>query len=94
MAKSSSDSEASKPSQVLNVSGSYFDGMREEYLAGGKMPVGSRIPAPVCDKWPDTGWWLSTNSNKRHNRNCENYRKTRGYPCRKDEGRPCGKCGG
>lgn len=38
--------------------------------------------------------WLSTNSNKRHNRKCENYRKTRGYPCKKDEGSPCGKCGG
>ena len=54
----------------------------------------SRTPVPVCDKWPDTGWWLSTNSMKRHNRRCENYRKTRGYPCRKDEGSPCGKCGG
>lgn len=58
------------------------------------VPVGSRKAAPVCDKWPDTGWWLSTNSNKRHNRKCENYRKTRGYPCRKDEGVPCKKCGG
>lgn len=58
------------------------------------VPVGSRTPAPVCDKWPDTGYWLSTNSDKRHNRNCENYRKTRGYPCRRDEGSPCGKCGG
>lgn len=67
---------------------------RKEYRAGGKLPVSSRIPAPVCDDWPDTGFWLSTNSNARHNRNCENYRKTRGYPCTKDEGRPCGKCGG
>ena len=67
---------------------------REEYRAGGAMPVGSRTPAPVCDKWPDTGWWLSTNSMKRHNRGCENYRKTRGYPCSKSEGSPCGKCGG
>ena len=67
---------------------------REEYFAGRTMPVGSRTPAPVCDKWPDTGYWLSTNSNKRHNRRCENYRKTRGYPCSKDEGTPCGKCGG
>ena len=33
-------------------------------------------------------------SNKRHNRKCENYRKTWGYPCSKDEGTPCGKCGG
>lgn len=80
--------------QSAKVSDSYFSGNREEYSAGGAMPVGSRKAAPVCDKWPDTGWWLSTNSNKRHNRKCENYRKTRGYPCRKDEGSPCGKCGG
>ena len=33
-------------------------------------------------------------SNKRHNRNSENNRKTRGYPCSKGEGTPCGKCGG
>ena len=76
------------------VSISYFTGIREEYRADGAMPVGSRKAAPVCDKWPDTGWWLSTNSMKQHNRKCENYRKTRGYPCRKDEGSPCGKCGG
>ena len=50
--------------------------------------------APVNDTWPDTGFWLSTNSNKRHNRKCENYRKTRGYPCSASEGTPCGKCGG
>lgn len=67
---------------------------REEYFAGKETPVASRKPAPVCDKWPDTGFWLSTNSNKRHNRKCPNYRKTRGYPCKKDEGSPCGKCGG
>ena len=72
----------------------YFSGNRVEYRAGGKMPVGSRTPAPMCDQWPDTGYWLSTNSNKRHNRNCENYRKTRGYPCGKSDGAPCGKCGG
>lgn len=71
----------------------YFSGSRVEYRAGNG-PVASRTPAPVCDKWPDTGFWLSTNSMKRHNRGCENYRKTRGYPCRKDEGSPCGKCGG
>ena len=29
-----------------------------------------------------------------YNPDCGNYRKTRGYPCRKDEGSPCGKCGG
>jgi hypothetical protein len=32
--------------------------------------------------------------NKRHNRKCENYRKTWGYPCSSSKGTPCGKCGG
>ena len=67
---------------------------RTEYRAGRTLPVSARTPAPVNATWPDTGYWLSTNSNKRHNRNCENYRKTRGYPCQKNEGDRCGKCGG
>ena len=67
---------------------------RVEYRVGNAMPVSSRTAAPITKDWPDTGFWLSTNSNKRHNRKCENYRKTRGYPCQKDEGNPCGKCGG
>ena len=67
---------------------------RIEYRAGNAMPVSSRIAAPVNDTYPDTGYWLSVNSNKRHNRKCENYRKTRGYPCSSSEGTPCGKCGG
>jgi len=67
---------------------------RTEYHAGRTLPVSARTPAPVNATWPDTGYWLSTNSNKRHNRNCENYRKTRGYPCQKNEGERCGKCGG
>ena len=69
-------------------------GSRVEYRAGNAMPVSSRTAAPINDTWPDTGYWLSTNSNKRHNRKCENYRKTRGYPCSSSEGTPCGKCGG
>ena len=67
----------------------------EQYRHG--RAVAPRPPptaAPVNDTWPDTGYWLSTNSNKRHNRKCENYRKTRGYPCSKSDGTPCGKCGG
>ena len=66
---------------------------RKEYFAGGG-PMSERIAAPVNDDWPETGYWLSTNSGARHNKRCENYRKTRGYPCKKSEGRPCGKCGG
>ena len=67
---------------------------RAEYRAGNAMPVSSRTAVPVNDTYSETGFWLSTNSNKRHNRSCENYRKTRGYPCSKSEGTPCGKCGG
>lgn len=67
---------------------------RVEYRAGNALPVASRTAAPVNSTWPDTGFWISTNSNKRHNRKCENYRKTRGYPCSASEGTPCGKCGG
>ena len=66
---------------------------RKEYFAG-HGPMATRAPAPVNDDWPETGYWLSTNSGARHNKRCENYRKTRGYPCKKTEGRPCGKCGG
>ena len=79
---------------IVQSVGSRVPRDRIEYRAGRTLPVGSRTPAPVNDIWPDTGYWLSTNSNKRHNRNCENYRKTRGYPCRKTEGTPCGKCEG
>lgn len=67
--------------------------VRREYFAG-RGPIASRRAAPVNDDWPDTGYWLSVNSNARHNKRCENYRKTRGYPCKRAEGRPCGKCGG
>ena len=85
--------QAQTGSGSTQVPSGNFTDSRVEYRAGNG-PIASRTPAPVCDKWPDTGWWLSTNSMKRHNRRCENYRKTRGYPCRKDEGSPCGKCGG
>ena len=67
--------------------------LQKEYFAG-RGPVETRPPAPVNGDWPETGYWLSTNSGARHNKRCPNYRKTRGYPCKKDEGRPCGKCGG
>ena len=29
-----------------------------------------------------------------YNPDCGNHGRTRGYPCRKNEGTPCGKCGG
>lgn len=46
------------------------------------------------DKYPNCEFWLSTNSMKRHNSGCKNFKKTRGRPCTKDEGQPCGICGG
>lgn len=81
-------SAAPAPSRIVRA-----PTVRKEYFAG-RGPIAERTPAPVNDDWPETGWWLSTNSNARHNPKCENYRRTRGYPCDKTEGRPCGKCGG
>ena len=66
----------------------------KEYHPNSKLPVEERVAAPVCDDWPETGYWFSVNSIKRHNKTCPNYRKTRGFPCKQDEGTPCGKCGG
>ncbi len=74
-------------------SASHLPVERKEYVAGGGL-IAERVAAPVNEAWPETGFWLSTNSNARHNRHCENYRKTRGYPCGENDGRPCGKCGG
>ena len=54
----------------------------------------SRTPVPVCDKRPDTGFQLPTDSMEWHNKGCENSRKTHGHPCRKNEDSLCGKCGG
>ncbi|MCR5414843.1 MAG: DNA/RNA non-specific endonuclease [Kiritimatiellae bacterium] len=54
----------------------------------------SKSQKPRNRESPDTGYWLSTNSNKRHNSKCENYRRTRGRPCGKDEGVACKRCGG
>lgn len=64
-----------------------------EYTAGNG-PIAHRLPAPVNATWPETGYWLSTNSDKRHGAQCPNYRKTRGYPCGPADGKPCGICGG
>lgn len=73
--------------------GAYGSG-RKEYFAGRNPKVGARPACPVTDEFPDTGYWLSTNSGKRHGRRCENYRKTRGYPCGPTDGTPCGRCKG
>ncbi len=60
---------------------------RKEYFAG-RGPIAKRIAAPVNETWPETGFWLSTNSNARYNRHCENYRKTRGTPAGRPKASP------
>lgn len=41
------------------------------------------------------GYWLNTPTNVRHNSNCKYYQNTKkGRTCGKDEGAPCGICGG
>lgn len=43
----------------------------------------------------ETGYWLNSSSNVRHNSACRYYFNTNnGRKCTKDEGRPCGICGG
>ncbi len=51
------------------------------------------FPRPK-EKPPITGYWLNTETDKRHNSNCRYYKKGTGRECKKDEGDPCGLCGG
>jgi len=39
-------------------------------------------------------YWLSTNSNKRHNSGCQWYEKSKGRACTANEGIACKICGG
>lgn len=51
--------------------------------------------SPKSSKKPITGYWLNESTGVRHNSNCPQYKNTkRGRPCKKDEGRPGGCCGG
>ena len=43
---------------------------------------------------PEPEFWLSAKSDRRHNPGCRLFKKTRGRPCGKGEGKPCGICGG
>lgn len=54
-------------------------------------PAGDKPAAAVAAD----AWWLNTNSNVRHNRSCRYFGQTsKGRPCKKDEGKACGMCGG
>lgn len=62
-----------------------------EYRARQKTP--EVAPGSPNDK--EILYWLNTSSNVRHNQRCEHFQKTkRGRLCTKDEGTPCGVCGG
>ncbi|QQL43763.1 thermonuclease family protein [Sulfuriroseicoccus oceanibius] len=64
-------------------------------LWAGANPVAPWEYRPLKKKRPVSGYWLNTSSNTRHNSNCEWYENTaRGRTCGKDEGKPCGSCGG
>lgn len=50
---------------------------------------------PAKNDGPNTGYWLNTTSNVRHNSSCEYFRNTkRGRMCGPADGKPCGMCGG
>jgi micrococcal nuclease len=43
----------------------------------------------------DSGYWLNTSSNVRHNSRCQHYKNTsKGRACGPSDGRACGICGG
>ena len=51
-------------------------------------------PAPQVQS-SEQGFWLNTKSGVRHNKSCRWYgNTTNGRPCGRNEGRPCGTCGG
>ena len=41
-----------------------------------------------------TGFWLSKNSKKRHNKECHHFAQTNGYYCGPNDGKAAGCCGG
>lgn len=42
----------------------------------------------------ETGYWLTSSSKKRHNKNCQYYKNSKGRFCKPDEGIACKVCGG
>jgi hypothetical protein len=60
-------------------------------VTGGSAP---NAPGTAVSAQQETGYWLTTSSSKRHNRNCRYYKNSNGRFCRPDEGIACKICGG
>ena len=58
-----------------------------------RLPAEKTVSVPASDQ-AETGFWLTTSSNKRHNKGCRYYKQSKGRPCTKDEGIACKICGG
>lgn len=60
------------------------------------VPAAELIPADVAaEKAADKQFWLNTDSNVRHNRNCKHFGSTKiGRYCGPNDGKACRTCGG
>jgi endonuclease YncB( thermonuclease family) len=80
-----------------------------DFRRNDKTEAQARAPAPTQEQAPtqtkvqeqtqtqaiESGYWLNTGSNVRHNSGCRYFNNTKkGRPCTKEEGKACGICGG
>lgn len=56
--------------------------------------TGGPVEAAVSQSPGEQTHWLTTSSQKRHNKKCRYYKETAGRPCGPTEGKPCKVCGG
>ena len=54
----------------------------------------SLVQTPTSSDQQETGYWMTTSSGKRHNKNCRYYKNSKGRFCKPDEGIACKICGG
>ena len=67
---------------------------RSRQRSGTPPPATSASPSSAGST-EDTGYWLNTSSNVRHNSRCQHYKNTsKGRACGPSDGRACGICGG
>jgi hypothetical protein len=61
----------------------------------GTPPPATSASRSSADSTEETGYWLNTTSNVRHNSRCQHYKNTsKGRACGPSDGRACGICGG